>query len=138
MAAFTVEAVFVINITVWVLAAVCYLSVYSHDRAALYTLAQNYIARSVENGKEFTEAGVADGMKRYLERHLFLCRIQHIRVEKRVTSVRAEITFYADVHVPFVKRLLTGSGGRKLRISHGTVFAPEYVRDAREIRRVLE
>ena len=41
-ASFTVEAVFVVTIVIWIVAAICYLSVYSHDEVALYTLTQNF------------------------------------------------------------------------------------------------
>lgn len=137
-ASFTVEAVFVMCITVWVLAAVCYLSMYSHDRTALYTLAENYLEQSVENGKGFSKADLESGMKQYIGKHLFLCRIEQIRVERKVMSVSAEIMFYADVQIPFVRKLLTGSRGRNIHISHEVLFAPNYMRDSREIKRVLK
>lgn len=137
-ASFTVEAVFVMCITVWVLAAVCYLSVYSHDRTVLYALAQNYLEQSVENGKEFSKTDLESGMKQYIGKHLFLCRIEKIRVEKKVMSVSAEITFYADVNIPFARKLLTGDRGRNINLSHGVLFAPNYMRDSTEIKRALK
>ena len=133
-ASFTVEAVFVINITIWVLMAVCYAAVYSHDRTAMFSMAEQYIEQAVEDGKKFTASDMETGLKQYVNEHLFLCRADSISVKKELLSVRVDITFHAEVSVPFIKRLLTGDKGRKISLSHELLFAPEYLWNSREIR----
>lgn len=133
-ASLTVEAVFVINITIWVLMAVCYVAVYSHDRTAMFSMAEHYIEQAVEDGKKFTASDMETGLKQYVNEHLFLCRADSISVKKELLSVRVDITFHAEVSVPFIKRLLTGEKGRKISLSHELLFAPEYLWNSREIR----
>lgn len=127
------EAVFVINITVWVLAAVSYAAVYSHDRTAMYSMAEHFIEQSVENGKKFTESEMETDMKQYVNEHLFLCRADRITVKRELLSVRADITFHAEVRVPFIQKLLTGEKGRKISVFHEALFAPEYLWNSREM-----
>lgn len=133
-ASLTVEAVFVINITMWVLMAVCYAAVYSHDRTVMFSMAEHYIEQAVEDGKKFTASDMETGLKQYVNEHLFLCRADSISVKKELLSVRVDITFHAEVSVPFIKRLLTGEKGRKISLSHELLFAPEYLWNSREIR----
>lgn len=133
-ASLTVEAVFVINITIWVLMAVCYVAVYSHDRTAMFSMAEHYIEQAVEDGKKFTASDMETGLKQYVNEHLFLCRADSISVRKELLLVRVDITFHAEVSVPFIKRLLTGEKGRKISLSHELLFAPEYLWNSREIR----
>ena len=133
-ASLTIEAVFVINITIWVLMAVCYAAVYSHDRTAMFSMAEHYIEQAVEDGKKFTASDMETGLKQYVNEHLFLCRADSISVKKELLSVRVDITFHAEVSVPFIKRLLTGEKGKKISLSHELLFAPEYLWNSREIR----
>lgn len=132
-ASFTVEAVFVINITIWVLAAVCYAAVYSHDRTAMYSMAEHVMEQSVENGKKFTVTEMEARMKQYMNEHLFLCRADRITVKRAFLSIRADITFHAEVRVPFIQKLLTGEKGRKISVSHEVLFAPEYLWSSKEM-----
>ena len=134
-ASFTVEAVFVINITIWVLAAVCYAAVYSHDRTAMYSMTEQFMEQSVENGKKFTESEMETGMEQYMNEHLFLCRADRITVKRALLSVRTDISFHVEVRVPFLQKLLTGEKGRKISVSHEVLFAPEYLWNSREIKR---
>ncbi len=128
-ASFTVEAVFIMTISIWVTASICYLSVYSHDRTALYSLAQNYLEQSVENGKNFTESEVRSGLKKYLEEHMLLFRIDGVSVKKGALSIQSEIRFHIEARLPFAARLLSSDSERRSSISHEVLFAPCYMWD---------
>lgn len=128
-ASFTVEAVFVMTIAIWVIAALCYLSVYSHDRTALYSLAQNYLEQSVENGKNCVESEIQAGMKKYLEEHMLLFRIDGVSIKKGALSVRSEIRFHIETQLPFAAGLLSSDRKRRSSISHEVMFAPCYMWD---------
>ena len=82
-ASFTVEAVFVVTIVIWIVAAICYLSVYSHDEVALYTLTQNFLELAAENGKQLKESEVQIGLREYLEEHLILSRMRRVGVKEK-------------------------------------------------------
>lgn len=123
-ASFTVEAVFVVTIIVWVVASVCYLSVFTHDQAALFSLTQSYVEEVEENGKEFTEDRLAVGLAPYLRSHMMLCRIGNISVKKKLTSVDVDIEYTAEIRFPFARELLRAGHPRRIRICHEVLFAP--------------
>lgn len=133
-ASFTVEAVFVVTIVIWIVAAVCYLSVYSHDEAALYTLTQNFLELAVENGKDLKESEVQIGLRKYLEEHLILTRTKQVGVKKKLRFVYADIEYYADVRFPFASMLLPAARGKQIRISHEKLFAPDYMWDCEAVK----
>lgn len=128
-ASFTVEAVFVVSIVIWIVAAICYLSVLSHDQTALFSLTQNYVEQAVENGKEFTESGLGKGLMQYISSHMMLCHIHHISVKKNLLSVSVDIEFMADVQFPFARALLSAGHLRTTRVFHEVLFAPYYIWD---------
>lgn len=128
-ASFTVEAVFIMTIAVWVIAALCYLSVYSHDRTALYSLAQNYLEQSVENGRTCVESEVQSGLKKYVEGHMLLFRIDGVSIKKGALSVQSEIRYHIETRLPFAARLLSSDRERHTCISHEVMFAPCYMWD---------
>lgn len=123
-ASFTVEAVFVVSMIVWVVASVCYLSVFTHDQAAMFSLTQSYVEQMEENGNEFTEDRLEAGLAPYLRSHMMLCRISYISVKKKLTSVNVEIEYTAEVRFPFARELLRAGRPRRAQICHEVLFAP--------------
>lgn len=123
-ASFTVEAVFVVSIVVWIVASICYLSVFTHDQAVLFSLTQNYVEQMAENGNEFTEGQLEAGLIPYISSHMRLCRIDHISVKKKLMSVNVDIEYTAGVQFPFARKLLLTGYSRRTRICHEVLFAP--------------
>lgn len=123
-ASFTVEAVFVVSIVVWIVVSICYLSVFTHDQTALFSLTQSYVEQAVENGSEFTEDGLRAGLMPYISSHMMLCRIDNISVKKRLMSVDVDLEYTTQVQFPFAGKLLSAGRPRRIRISHEVLFAP--------------
>ena len=48
---FTVEATFVVTITLWIIFALCYLSLFSHDQAVLYSSGQRCLRENYSEQK---------------------------------------------------------------------------------------
>lgn len=124
------------SIVLWVIISILYLSMYAHDRAVLGSLGNHVLEVSVENGAEWKEEEVSAQLKKYLQDHLLICNIKNVSVDKKILSVEAEVLFEVNVHFPFVKKLLTGSGGKKVCISHELIFPPYYLWDSEVIRDV--
>ncbi len=123
------EAVFVMSIVVWILVSVCYLALYSHDRAVLYSLGQNYLELSVENGADVTAGGIRDGMKQYLQRYMLITRVDSVRVTREIRTVKAEVVFYPEIRLSMTRKLLGGSAGVRCSISHEVIFPPHEMWD---------
>ena len=137
-ASFTVEAVFVVTIVIWIVAAICYLSVYSHDEVALYTLTQNFLELAAENGKQLKESEVQIGLREYLEEHLILSRMRRVGVKEKPQFVQVDLEYYADVKFPFPKILLPAARGKRICISHEKLFAPNYMWDYEAVKEGME
>lgn len=137
-ASFTVEAAFVMSITIWVLTGICYLSLYSHDQAAMYSLLQNYLETSVENGKDCSESEMQKGMKVYLQKHCVICRVDSVLVKKELLSVRAEVKFHPEITLPVIRRLLSAEKSGIISGSHERIFAPYYVWDSEAVKNTVK
>lgn len=133
-ASFTVEAVFIMSITIWILLSICYLSMYAHDQTAIYSLGESFLERTVENGKEWKEGETASGLRQYLQEHLMISQIKEVSVRKKVLSVEADVLFCVDIHVSFLKRMLTGENGKQVYLSHEKIFPPYYMWDSEVVR----
>lgn len=115
------EAVFVMSIVVWILVSVCYLALYSHDRAVLYSLGQNYLEMSVENGADTTAGEIRDGMKGYLQKYMLITRVDSVRVTRGIRTVKAEVAFCPEIQLSMTRELLGGSSGGHCSISHEVI-----------------
>lgn len=137
-ASFTVEAVFIMSITIWILLSICYLSMYAHDCTAIYSLGESFLEREVENGKECKEQEMVSALKDYLTEHLMISQIEEVSVKKKLLSVEGEILFCVDIHVPFLKNILTGEKGKRVHLSHEKIFPPYYMWDSEVIGNALK
>ncbi|MCM1244545.1 MAG: hypothetical protein NC293_02745 [Roseburia sp.] len=137
-ASFTVEAVFVMSITVWVLFAVCYLSLYAHDRTAVYSLGESFLEKTVENGKDWEERETASRLRDYLEEHLMISQVREVSVKKSLLSVSAEVLFCVDIQIPFLKKMLTGEDGKQVHLSHEKIFPSYYMWDSEAAEDILK
>ena len=133
-ASFTVEAVFVMSITIWIIMAICYLALYSHDNAVMYSLAEHYVEQAVEDGKEWKESELQSGLKKYLQKHVMISQIDRVSVNRQVLSVKAEIAYHVNVEMPFIKTVLSGGHGATVCVFSKVLFPPYYMWDAEEIK----
>lgn len=116
-ASFTVEATFVIPISIWIVLLVCYLAIYAHDETVLVSLGHNYLEMAFENGENPGISSLETNMQKYLQKHLLLGQVDEVAVKKTGWSVSASFTYQSTVSVPFVKKMLTGKEGRKVSVS---------------------
>ncbi len=114
---FTVEATFVVTISMWIVLMVCYIAMYAHDEVALYSLSHNYLEMTFENEADPQEDRVAQGLSQYLQRHLVIGRVRDVSVKNKLLSVEAEFTYEVSVSVAFIKKMMTGKEGITLKMS---------------------
>lgn len=129
-ASFTVEAVFVMTITIWILLGMCYLTLYVHDKTVVCSLLHNFIQIQTERGQTEKAAEMSSQLKEELETDLFISDIKWVKVEKEFLALRAEVSCQAEVHVPFIKMMLSSKWANTAKVSHPTLSAPEYLWDS--------
>lgn len=133
-ASFTVEAAFIFSIVIWILFSICYLSMYVHDRTAVYSLGQHYLEMELENGAEVEERELREGLENYLSEKLLISHTGRIRVKEGLVSVEAEIPLLLAIRFPFIKEILTGQEGKRIYLSHEKLNAPYIVWDSEVIK----
>ncbi len=133
-ASFTVEAAFIFSIVIWILFSICYLSMYVHDRTAVYSLGQHYLEMALENGAEVEERELKEGLENYLSEKLLISHTGRIRVKEGLVSVEAEIPLLLAIRFPFIKEILTGQEGKRIYLSHEKLNAPYIVWDSEVIK----
>lgn len=135
-ASFTVEAAFVMSIVIWVVIAVCYLAMFTHDETALYSLGQNYLEMSLENGAEYEETEWQQELRRYVGRHLFITEIKNVSIQKKLMSVKADITFGTSVKFPLIGNLYEGKNGGKVSLSHEVLLPAEFMWSSEQVKNI--
>lgn len=133
-ASFTVEAAFIFSIAIWILFSICYLSMYVHDRTAVYSLGQHYLEMALENGAEVEERELRAGLEAYLSEKLLISEVERIHVKKGLVSVEAEISLLLTIQFPFVKEILTGQEGKNIDLAHERLSAPNVLWDSELIK----
>ena len=92
-ASYTVEAVFVGCITIWVILALLYSSLYIHDRMILGSEIGNRIECGSERGELSVSEKEENNLCRLLNEKLFLMKINQVSLTKKIASVRAYVRY---------------------------------------------
>ena len=92
-ASYTVEAVFVGCITIWVILALLYSSFYIHDRMILGSEIGNRIECGSERGELSVSEKEENNLCRLLNEKLFLMKINQVSLTKKIASVRADVRY---------------------------------------------
>ncbi len=137
-ASFTVEAVFVMTITVWILLSLCDLALYMHDKTVLCTITHDFMERETGHGEKRGTSELSSCLKEELETHLLISEIKTVNIKQRFLELRAEVRFRITAHLPFVRDLYNGNGWKTVEISHQTLSAPEYMWDSQMAEGVIK
>lgn len=126
---FTVEATFVVNLVIWIILSICYLSYYSHDVTVAYSLGQGCLERGFSNGADKNEGEIQEAIRSDLSKCLMICKLQNIEVKKQLTRVDVRLHLQLKIHFPFIRQLLTGTEGKIISLSYERLFAPHALWD---------
>ena len=104
-ASYTVEAVFVGCITIWVILALLYSSFYIHDRMILGSEIGNRIESGSERGEWSVSEKEENNLCRLLNEKLFLMKINQVSLTKKIASVRADVRYSLPISLSEIKAL---------------------------------
>lgn len=105
---YTVEAVFVISICIWVLIALFYGSFYIHDRVILGSVTNEWTAVQFQKAETAVSEKWEQDVKKDLERRLFLIRINRVHAKKGVADVKVEVYYKLPISIKNIKALFSG------------------------------
>jgi len=131
---YTVEAVFVISICIWVLFALMYGSFYIHDNVILASLTREKIAEHYEREEGQITAEWENEIKKDLGKHLFLMRIEKVKAKKMPTEVKLQVEYALPVSVSGIRALFSKETKNIFTTSGECVNPMEYKWDADLLR----
>ncbi len=100
---FTVEAVFVVSICIWVLMALCTGGLYIHDRVILVSEVSEAAAESMEEPERDAAAQIRDR----LEKKMFFLRVESVTVQDGIRERKVKAR-YGFTTYPVLERLWKG------------------------------
>lgn len=130
-AGYTVEAVFVFSICLWVLLALIYGSFYIHDRMIVGSVTGEMAAERFQRGEKDISAQWEKEVKQKLSDALYLMRIQKVEAKRRLSSIEIEVKYKIPISISGIKSLFTDKNTRDIFVIQKELPKPmEYKWDA--------
>lgn len=104
-ASFTVEAVFVVSICIWVLVALCYGGLYVHDRAVMASDVNSIVNRELIQRMNEDEGK----SRKEINQHLYLLKIRQITKKKYLAWYKVTAEYEVPVSFPLLKKIWLGN-----------------------------
>ncbi len=99
---YTVEAVFVMTISVFVILSLCYAAMFMHDKAVVLSASHYVLEKEPEDDQSGKE------INGELAGKLFLIRIHHAEIKNRIFSKKITVDYSLSLSFPMLKRALLG------------------------------
>lgn len=102
---YTVEAVFLVTICIWVVMALIYSGLYVHDRMVVISEMNQKLAEKFQRGDGRGTSEWRDKARSAIEDKLMLLRIKKMEVNKGVLSAEMTVTYDLPVSLRGIKSL---------------------------------
>lgn len=104
---YTVEASFIMTICIWVIMALFYSGFYVHDRMLVESEMNGVLMQHFQNGEGEIRAEWQEKVKEYMEKKLFLMRVQKLEVKKSLASVDMCLVYQLPISLKRLKQIFT-------------------------------
>lgn len=121
---YTVEATFIVTISLFVIMSVCYAAMFVHDKAAVLSCGRYQAEYHLQDGKVPGKELLESDIQRSLQGKLFIIHIQSVTVKKQVLQYKITINYTLSLSVPVLKQILLGSRESKAFILEHGYFRP--------------
>ena len=130
-AGYTVEAVFVFSICLWVLLALIYGSFYIHDRMLVGSVTGEMAVERFQRGEKDISAQWEKEVKQKLSDALYLMQIQKVEAKRGLSSVEIEVKYKIPISISGIKSLFTDKNTKDIFVIQKELPKPmEYKWDA--------
>ena len=135
-ASYTVEAVFVFSICLWVLFALMYGSFYIHDRMIVGSMTSEMAAEHFQRGEKNTSAQWEKEIKQKLSAALYLMQIQKVEAKKGLAGIEIQVKYRTPISISGIKALFTDKNIKDTVVIYKEMPKPmEYKWDADLVRK---
>lgn len=104
---YTVEAVFVMSICIWILVGICYGGMYVHDRMILASVTNGETAAWLSRTDSAETKKWCEDLKKVLDKKMFLIRIRGVKANSVLSGKKVQIHYVLPVSWSFLKKILT-------------------------------
>lgn len=130
---YTVEATFVMMITILIFLSICLGGMYVHDKVILSSVANQHLASWISSEKQMKEQKWETSLKEKLEKKLLLLQVKKIEASKHLLFRKVEIKVSVPITEPFVKKvLLKGKKEMSFKITREDITPANYMWDVRK------
>lgn len=102
---YTVEAVFVMSICIWVLMAICYGGLYVHDMVVMESFTNEEAAAWLSRPDPAEKKQWCETMKKELDSRTFLIRIRSIKTKSVLQTKKVQVYFSVPVSQTLLKKI---------------------------------
>lgn len=102
---YTVEAVFIMSICVWVMMALCYGGMYVHDKVVLESVSNGETAAWLSSMESKEESQWKKDLKQELDKKLFLFQIRSVKVTSGWKEKKVQIRYRVPVSWKLLKKI---------------------------------
>lgn len=106
---YTVEAVFIMSICIWVLVALCYGGMYVHDAVVLESVVNGETASWLSVPEQTEEKLWKEGLRRELDKKLFLFQVQAVKVKSGWKEKKIQVHYTVPVSWKKLKEIFCGN-----------------------------
>jgi len=106
---YTVEAVFIMSICIWVMVALCYGGMYVHDIVVLESVTNEEAAAWLSSsGQKQEKVWLAD-LRKDLDNKLFLFQVRTVKVKSGWNEKKIRVHYTVPVSWNLLKKILSGN-----------------------------
>lgn len=124
---YTVEATFVMTICIWILMALFYSGFYVHDRMIVESEMNGVLSQHFQKGEGKITREWQEKIKAYMDKKLFLMRIQKLEIKKGLASADMCLTYQLPISLGRLKQIFSkGKSSLSFSVSRELVRPAKY------------
>ena len=130
---YTIEAVFVMSICIWVLVGICYGGMYVHDRIVLESVTNEETAAWLSQTDSTETKKWCENMRKKLDKKMFLAQIKNVKASPVLLGKKIQIRYALPVSWNLLKKIfMQGKAELTYEIVREDIVPAKYMWD-REI-----
>lgn len=106
---YTLEAVFIVSISIWILVALCYGGMYVHDRVVMESVTNEETASWLSRSGAQSEQEWRTALEKKLEQNLLILRVHSVQTTKKLQSQKVQVRYSVPVSWTLLKKIWSGN-----------------------------
>ena len=123
---YTVEATFIVTITIVLTVAVLYAGLYVHDRMVIESVSARWLMRweNQTTEEKMSKEEFTEGLRSELDGSVFMLSVYDIDVDEDLMSADVAVSYGLSLSFGFLNRIWGGENGRRIESSSVSTIWP--------------